>query len=139
MPIKDTNHDIVVRALTKAGWSILKEQKYLSIGKSNNAIRRLYIDIQAQHESHDIVLIEVKGLESSPVHGLMELLGQYLVYRGALDYLKDNTPLYVAIPKAAYDTVMQHPMVEQVLQKNPIPFVIYDPTEEEILAWIPPL
>ncbi|NDJ77408.1 MAG: hypothetical protein GYB65_14240 [Chloroflexi bacterium] len=41
--------------------------------------RRLYIDTKVQRDEQTI-LIEVKGLERSPVHELMELLGQYLIY-----------------------------------------------------------
>jgi Holliday junction resolvase-like predicted endonuclease len=65
MPNKDANHDIVVRALKKAGWEIIKEQKSFSIG-SDEDLRRLFIDIQAEHVSKKIVLIEVKNMENRP-------------------------------------------------------------------------
>lgn len=139
MPIKDEHHDIVIHCLKKAGWTILNEQEYLSIGTSSETHRRLYIDIQAQSNQDQIILIEVKSLDRSPVHQLMELLGQYLVYRVALDYLAISTPLYVAVPQSAYQSVIQHVLGQEIMNQYAIPFVIYDPVEEEIREWIPPL
>lgn len=136
---KDAYHDIVVRALIKANWRILKEQQYLSIGTIDDNIQRLYIDIKAQHQDNQIVLIEVKGLANSPIHDLMQLVGQYLVYRAALDYLENDTPLYIAIPDALYRIILGNPPGRQVIEKAAIPFVIYDPVKEELLQWIPPL
>jgi hypothetical protein len=81
MPNEDRHHPVVLRCLKKAGWSIVKEQEYISIGTRNDTNRRLYIDIKAQRDDAQLVLIEVKGLERSPVHELMKLLGQYLIYR----------------------------------------------------------
>jgi hypothetical protein len=128
-----------VRSLTKAGWTILSQQEYLSIGTSPETHRRLYIDIKARLNQELIVLIEVKSLDRSPVHQLMELLGQYLVYRAALDYLAINTPLYVAVPQVAYQYIIQHVLGQEIMNQYAIPLVIYDPVQEEIREWIPPL
>lgn len=95
MPNEDRYHSVVIRCLAKAGWSIVKEQEYISIGTDDSTNRRLYIDIKAQRHDEQLVLIEIKGLEQSPVHELMELLGQYLIYKIALDYLSIDIPLYV--------------------------------------------
>jgi hypothetical protein len=139
MPNQDRLHPVVCRALVKAGWTILREQFAVAVVAPKQVTRRLYIDLQAQSERRQIVLIEVKGVASSPVHELMELIGQYLVYRAALDSLKDTTPLYVAIPVKIYTDIVLHPLGQSVMAKNPIPFVLYDPEQEEIARWIPPL
>lgn len=141
MPAQDHHHQIVVRSLKKAGWTILREQYLVSVASNVVPARRLYIDIQAQSNNAQIILLEVKGLQRSPIHDFMELVGQYLVYRGALDYLGDATPLYVAIPRQAYHNVIEDELSQQVLMRmpSPIPFVIYDPDTEEIIQWIPPL
>jgi hypothetical protein len=140
MPNKDLNHDIVVRALIKAGWQIVDEQHYLAVGASAADRRRLFIDIKAQHTLQQIVvLIEVKGLDKSPVHELMEMIGQYVVYRAALDFLGDDTPLYVAISEESYKDIVLHPLGQKSLEKIPIPFMIYDAKSEEISRWIPQL
>lgn len=142
MPANDLNHDAVIHSLTKAGWSIVKEQYSLVIGENADNLRRLYIDILAQSQSAQIVLIEVKSLAVSPVHQFMQLVGQYVVYRSALDYLDDDTPLYVAISESDYETIVKHPLGKHVMEqtlREPIPLVIYDTVTEEILRWIPPL
>ena len=133
MPAKDRHHDIVVRSLMNAGWSILSEQEYLSIGTTYETHRRLYIDINAQSNEGVIILIEVKALDRSHVHQLMELLGQFLVYRMALDYLEINIMLYIAIPQSAYQNIMNHILGQQITNQYKIPLVIYDPIEEIIL------
>ena len=142
MPASDLNHTTVIRSLTKAGWSIVKEQYSLAIGENADNLRRLYIDILAQSQSEQIVLIEVKSLEVSPVHQFMQLVGQYIVYRSALDHLENDMPLYVAISEVDYETIITHPLGLRVMEqtlKEPILLVIYDTVNEEILRWIPPL
>jgi hypothetical protein len=137
MPNEDRHHATVLRCLTKAGWSIVKEQVYISIGVRDDNNRRLYVDIKAQRQDQQLVLIEVKGLERSPVHELMELLGQYLVYRMALDYLLIEIPLYIAISATAYEDMMQHVLGQELMNRYAIPLLIFDPMREEIVKWIP--
>ncbi len=139
MPNKDANHDIVVRALKKDNWQILREQQYISIGTIETPLQRLYIDIKAQQSENLIVFIEVKGHADSPIHALMQIIGQYIVYRTALDYLGNSTLLYVAVPDTFYNTIMLNPLGQEVIQKMAIPFMIYNLANEEILQWIPPL
>ena len=126
-----------MRCLEKAGWSIVKEQEYISIGTHNDTNRRLYLDIKAQRNDEQLVLIEVKGLEQSPVHELMELLGQYLTYRMALDYLSIEIPLYMAVPETAYEGIFQHVLGQAMMNRYAIPLLIFDPVREEIIQWIP--
>lgn len=142
MPVQDHHHPIVRRALLKAGWTIVREQFFVAVGTSAEITRRLYVDLQVQSAAGKAVLIEIKGFTGSPTHELMELIGQFLVYRAALDYLDDATPLYVAIPVAAYNTTIKHVLAQTVINtmlKTPIPFVLYDPSLEELVQWIPPL
>ena len=69
----------------------------------------------------------------------MELLGQYLVYRMALDYLLIQTPLYIAIPQAAYHSIIQHVIGQEMMRRYAVPLLVFDPVREEILEWIPAL
>lgn len=80
MPANDLNHSVVIRSLIKAGWSIINEQYSIVIGEHADNLRRLYIDIvaQSQTETAQVVLIEVKSLEVSPMHQFMQLIGQYI-------------------------------------------------------------
>lgn len=139
MPIKDIQHDIVIRSLIKAGWAIVNEQVYLSIGTSPETIRRLYVDIQAQSATGMLVLIEVKSLSRSLIHQLMELLGQYLIYKAALTYLDIAIPLYVAIEQEDYQTLIGHVLGQKVMDEYQIPLLVYDEIAEVIQTWIPPI
>jgi hypothetical protein len=139
MPNEDRYHQIVLRCLQKAGWSITQEQVYISIGLQNETNRRLFIDIEAQRDDNQLVLVEVKGLERSPVHELMGLLGQYLIYQLALDYLSIDIPLYIALPQAAYQDIIQHILGQEMLARYPIPLLVFDPNTEEIVQWMPKL
>ncbi|MCI0711416.1 MAG: XisH family protein [Chloroflexi bacterium] len=137
MPAKDDHHDIVVRCLTNAGWTILSEQEYLSIGTSPETHRRLYIDIKAGLSDGLVILIEVKSLARSPVHQLMELLGQYLVYRAALEYLDIDIPLYIAVTQQGFENAFHHVLGQQIMRQYEVQLVVYDPLLEEIREWIP--
>ncbi len=140
MPASDRYHDTVVRCLTKAGWSIIKEQYAVVVADNNDNFRRLFIDIAARSQTDQIILIEVKSLENSPIHQFMLLVGQYVVYRTALDYIGDRTPLYVAITEEDHQIMIEHPLAQRVIHDRldePIPFVTFDPITEEIVKWIP--
>ena len=142
MPAKDRHHDTVVRCLVRAGWSIIREQYAVVVAEDEDSFRRLFIDIAAQSQTAQIVLIEVKALDPSPVRQFMLLLGQYVVYRAALDYIGDKTPLYVAISEADYELVIEQALGQTVIREQltePIPFLVFDPIAEEIVKWIPPL
>jgi hypothetical protein len=141
MPASDQYHATVVRCLTRAGWSIIKEQFAVVVADNNDNFRRLFIDIAARSQTDQIILIEVKSLGNSPLHQFMMLVGQYAVYRTALDYIGDRTPLYVAVTKADYEIMIEHPLAQRVMHDRldeRIPFVIFDPIAEEIVKWIPP-
>ena len=143
MSATDRNHQAVIRTLSKSGWSVIREQYSLAVGETADNLRRLYIDLAIQSQTHQLVLIEIKLLDQSPVHQFMMLVGQYLVYRSALDYLEQqDTPLYVAISSTDYQTMIEHPLGHQVMHttlRHPVPLFIYDEIEEEILRWIPEL
>lgn len=142
MPARDRFHDVVVRCLIQAGWSVFKEQYAVVVAEDEDRFRRLFIDIAARSTTAQIALIEVKSLEPSPVRQFMMLVGQYVVYRAALDYIGDTTPLYVAISEADYETMIAQSLGQAVISERltaPIPFLVFDPIAEEIVKWIPPL
>jgi len=100
----------------------------------------VFIDIAAESPNEQIVLLEVKQIEISPVHRFMELVGQYLVYRSVLDMVGYEYKLYVAMTDSDYHAIVKHPLGQHVLREklvDPIPFVTFDPVMEVILRWIP--
>jgi hypothetical protein len=134
MPAKDRYHAVVVRALIKDGWTITDEQVAVILGE-----RRLWIDIEAVKASqHLAILVEVKGFEHmpSPVDYLADAVGTYVLYRAALDYGEVGTPLFLAVPTAAYEGILNEDIGRQAIAKAGMNLIIFDPVKEEIRLWI---
>ena len=134
MPAKDRYHDTVIRALQKAGWTLITEQVAIIVND-----RRLWIDIRASKQTENMaILIEVKGFEGmpSPIEYLANATGKYAMYRAALDYLKMDLPLYMAVPDAAYRGILSEEIGKQTLKHNKVRLIVFDPKHEEIITWI---
>ena len=86
-----------------------------------------------------IVLIEVKGFERmpSPVEYLAATVGQYVLYRTALDFVKLAIPLYLAVPVAAYEGILGETLGRRAIEAARIQIMLFDPITEEIIRWIP--
>jgi hypothetical protein len=124
---------VVVAALKKDGWLVLKEQVSLRIGE-----RRLWIDIEAENKAEKIILIEVKSYHNvaSPVDFLEKILGQYLLYRGILDDRGQTEPLYLAIPKQAHTDIFEKEIGKLVLKNYSLNLLVCNLDTEEIIQWI---
>ncbi|HVU12796.1 MAG TPA: element excision factor XisH family protein [Phototrophicaceae bacterium] len=135
MPAKDRHHDAVKRALIKDGWRVVREQVFLKYED-----RHIWFDLQAEHSSDEqIVLFEIKGFEelSSPVEALESALGQYVLYQAILEALENPTPLFLTVPREAYETFLSQPFAQTGLRKAGAKLLIFDPVQEEIVQWIP--
>ncbi len=131
MPAKDCYHDTVVRALTKAGWTITSEQFPIVVEE-----RHLWIDIHAEKESERLaILVEVKGFENppSPVESLANATGKYILYLGALDYLKSTLPLYMAVSTVAYNGILREEIGKQTLQRVGMRLIVFDAEMRRLL------
>lgn len=136
MPAKDRYHDTVKRALIKDGWNIIEEQV-----KPNCGARRLWIDLLAGKSDRNLVLIEVKGFESSPsaVEELANAVGQYIIYQAALAARNQVVPLFLAIPNVAFFGILSEVLGQQVRQHTGIHLLVFDPIEEKVIEWLPSL
>ncbi|SRR5258708_6970941 len=134
MPAKDHYHDTVKRALIKDGWIIVQEQVYFSDNQ-----RHIWVDLSARRgDNETLILIEIKGFEriASPLDALMAALGQYAVYKGMLDYLELDYPLYLVVPIAAYEGIFQAPVAQQSVRNLGVLLLVFDPETEEIVSWL---
>ncbi len=135
MPAKDRYHDAVVRALIKAGWTILAEQVALTMPS-----RRVWIDIRASKDgSAAAILVEVKGFEqlASPVAYLAETIGQCQIYQTILDYAQISDTLYLAVPSAAVAGILGEEIGQRAIQRAQVRLILFDPVQEVITRWIP--
>jgi hypothetical protein len=135
MPARDRYHNTVIRALARAGWAVTAEQVAIIV-----AARRLWIDFQAVNKAGSrVILVEVKGFEymPSPVDYLGEVVGKYVLYRAALEYIQVDDPLCLAVPTAAYEGILSEDIGQQVIMRAGIRLLIFDPAKEEVVQWLP--
>lgn len=133
MPAKDRYHDTVIRALAKAGYRLEAEQPYIKLPE-----RRLWIDMVVIRENRRL-FIEVKShrLFPSPVESLAASVGKYIIYRVALDRIRDTSELWLAIPENAYTSIFSQSIGRAVLQRAGVSLLVYDIEHEEIIGWNP--
>jgi|SRR5579859_3956307 len=135
MPAKDRYHDVVKRALIKAGWNIDDEQFALTVEQRN-----LWIDLKvSKTEANLVVLVEVKELfdVDSAVEALANALGKIELYRLALQNNKLNYPLYLAVTKQAYEGILNEKLGQLAIDHARILLLVFDQEREEIVKWIP--
>ena len=73
----------------------------------------------------------------SPVDYLADAVGKYVLYCAALDYGEVATPLFLAVPTAAYEGILSEDIGRQAIAKAGMNLVIFDPDKEEVSLWIP--
>jgi hypothetical protein len=64
-------------------------------------------------------------------------LGQFINYRGALRLEMPDRILYLAVSTTAFNTFFQLDFPKMMIDENRINLLIYDPTSESELLWIP--
>jgi hypothetical protein len=133
MPAKDIYHDTVKHALVKDGWTITKEQFKLP---SPN--RNLWVDMRAEKESASrVILVEVKSFEnvSSPIEYASAAVGKYLLYRTILTHAEIDIPLFLAVPRSAWEGIFSEPVGQLFIEEFDIAFLVFDVEAQEIIKW----
>lgn len=136
MPVDDSCHDQVTRALIKAGWLIEAAPYQISTPE-----RTAFIDIQARRGNNGSrehgLFVEVKCFpdRKSTTRDLYTAIGQYLIYQALIDDLEQEIPLFLAVPADAYAEIFDA-IVQRVVRFAKIKLVIVDVAKEEITQWI---
>ena len=137
MPADDTIKPAVVTALQKDGWTITHDPYTLRYGTD-----RLLVDLAAAkalvgaERGEERIAIEIKSFVSpSLLNEFQTALGQFMVYAMLLREVDPERRLVVAVSEVAYQNLIAKPMVEFVLQKQPIPFVVVRLSTEEVVSW----
>jgi hypothetical protein len=124
---KDIYHGTVKTALEKDGWTITNELFRLAIGT-----RSVYIDLLAEKllvaekEGYNIA-VEVKIFVSpSPVNDLENALGQYILYRDALERSEPDRMLYLAVRDEVYSDFFKEEIAQMAIKKNHLKLIIFD-------------
>jgi len=134
LPAKDRYHDRLKNALIKDQWRITDEQVKLKMGE-----RRLWIDLEAEHQTErTLILVEVKEMVSpSQVDDLANSVGQYLMYRVALENKNIQIPLYMAVSTTTLRGILSEEIGQLMIERFQISLIIFDPDSEVITEWRP--
>jgi hypothetical protein len=137
MSARDKYHDAAKHALIQDGWTITHDPYRLTIGK-----RRAYIDlgaempIAAQKEGRCIA-VEIKSfLGLSELNDIENALGQFGVYRVALQKRDPERLLYLAIPDDVRDLLLEESDFRDILRAFEVRLILFDPETETIVKWI---
>jgi hypothetical protein len=133
---KDAFHNIVKTALEKEGWFISHDPYPLQAGTLE-----LYIDLGAEkviaaEKEGQKIAIEIKSfLNPSKITELYAALGQFIIYRLALQEQEPERTLYLAVPITVYNEFFILPFIQVVIKMNQLYLVVYNIEKEVIAEW----
>lgn len=124
--------------MEKEGWKVTHDPFDFRVGEVDFEIdlgaERL---LGAERDGHKIA-VEIKNfLEESPVSAFHKATGQYDNYLFGLELYEPDRVLFLAVPQAIYDTFFQRPFIKMVVSRKAIKLIVYQPSKEKIVQWIP--
>ncbi|MFN0214421.1 MAG: element excision factor XisH family protein [Saprospiraceae bacterium] len=138
MPRKDTYHEAVRIALEKEGWTITDDPLTVQAGN-----KEFYIDLGAEipvigaEKDGRIIAIEVKSLIGRAfIFDFYQSLGQFLVYRHALEKSDPKRVLYLAIPQKAHTELAQIEIFQEIWNVFSVNLLIFDAQNHVLMQWI---
>lgn len=138
MPRRDSDHDLVVGALEREGWTITDDPLVLPFGG-----KEVYVDLGAERVLGAVkgtrkIAVEIKTfLGPSDVHDLELAIGQYNLYRDILSETDPERSLHLAVPVHARQGIFSDPLGRLVLERQNIKMIVFGTSPEEGLQWIP--
>jgi hypothetical protein len=91
----------------------------------------------AAEREGEYIAIEMKScLGDSGLTDFYEAFGQYHTYLIALHEVDPDRKLYLATTQHGYNAVFERPVVQLVLRRFPMSFVLVDLLSEEVSQWI---
>lgn len=134
---RDKFHYEVRSALEKEGWRITDDPLVL---KSGNIT--IQIDLGAEtllgaEREGERIAVEVKTFgKFSFTTYFYEAVGQFIVYRNALELQEIDRVIYLALPYNVFVRFEEEPLVRRVIQQERLKLIIYDQDIQNIIKWI---
>ncbi|MEZ4775154.1 MAG: element excision factor XisH family protein [Bacteroidia bacterium] len=136
MPAKDIFHEHVRVALEKDGWTITHDPYYLAIGRKSFPIDLGAEKMLAAEKGLEKIVVEVKSFRGgSQINDFHTALGQYLNYRLGLQDVETPRDLYLAMPKAVYESLIEVTLFQRSVEFYDLKLIIFQPTEKQITSW----
>ena len=134
---RDKYHAIDRKILEEEGWKITHDPYFLMLGK-----RRGFIDLGAERvligaeKKGEKIAIEIKSfLGLSDVDQFEDALGQYLLYKPALNEKEPDRTLYLAVPISFYSNLFDDSYFQKIAQLYDLKMLIFDEKSQTINEW----
>lgn len=104
--------------------------------------RKGYIDLAAEkllaaQKENEKIAVEIKSfLGTSGVDQFEDALGQFLLYKLALETAAPDHRLYLAIPIGFYDSFFDDSFFVNALKRYGVDVVVFDEEQQLITQWI---
>jgi hypothetical protein len=136
MPRKDLYHNSVKNALEKEGWQIIRENLFLEIDEDE-----LFVDLEAEalfvERLGEKIAVEVKSFRGqSFITNMHEALGQYNIYRVALNLLRPELSIFLAVPEEVYNARFKSRLIQEVVKVERTQIIVYNIDNQSIVSWI---
>lgn len=138
MPAKDKFHDNVRNALVFDGWKITHDPYFIKLGR-----RKGYIDLGAERfllgaeKGTEKIAVEVKSfLGLSDLNQFEDALGQFLIYRPALNKIEPDRILYLAVPNDFYESFFDDSYFVEIAVLYDLKMCVFNEKTSKIISWI---
>lgn len=137
MPAKDIFHDKVRRALEKDGWTITDDPYSLKWDDGEN----LFVDLAAEklivaNKGADKIAVEIKTfIGKSKMQDLHLAIGQFVIYRTAIEQTEPDRVLFLAVPMEILRDVFSREKGEILVEGIGLKIIGFDVEKEVIVEW----
>lgn len=134
---KDIIHESVKQALINDGWTIVADPYPLQYAEFS-----LRADLAAERTFQTEgnvrrIIVEVKSFVGlSFIHQFQQAIGQYSMYRDAIEMNGLSYEVYLAVSAQAYQDNFHQTAVQNSIEKHRLQLVVVDIDEDQVLAWI---
>lgn len=82
------------------------------------------------------IAVEIKRFSAaSKIYKFYEALGQYISYSVGIATQEPERVLYLALPDAAYNKLLEYTTVPESIQRGEMKLIVVDLLEEKIVEW----
>ncbi len=137
MPKKDAFHEVVKTALQKEEWITTYDPLFVPTKGGVNFFIDLGIEKIIGVEKNGInIAVEVKSFGgNNPMYTFYEILGQFLIYKMALQEQVKTWELYIALSDIGFKKLDNSPIFRRAISEYQLKFIIINPTSKSIVEW----
>ena len=137
MPTQDLYHDVVKNALRQDGWRITHTALQLKLGANTRAGELWEGPLLAAEKDERKIAVAVNSFVGrSDLADLTQTLGQLALSRPRLHVMESDRVLYLAVRQATYSAWFAGSDGELLLERQPMPLLVFDPRTEAIVQWV---